>query len=114
MSTHQANQVGLAAESGQEVVITLEALANTDGPQPAGDGAAALGEAQAHAQRQQPPGVATVQDLAQGGEPRRHLGGQFPRTHPWLSCWRRRLVSSAMLTGEPLCAYPDFTDGSGG
>ena len=33
---------------------------------------------------------------------------------PWLSGWRRRLVSTAMLAGEPWCAYPGFTDKAGG
>src|SRR5262249_29613977 len=102
-------EFGLAAHAGQEVVITLEARADADGAQPAGDSAAAVGEEQAGEQGQQPPGVAAVQGLAQGGNPRRYLGGQAPRTHPWLSWWRRRWVSTAMLAGAPLRACPGFT-----
>ena len=88
----RGDRFGLASEWGEEVIIVLEVVADSDGAEPSGDGASADGEEDARQQHGQPPAVACVQPGRQPLAPLRPFARTLPVCfrHPWLSHHLRR------------------------
>ena len=77
--------VGVAAQGGEEVVVGGEAGADAGGAEPAGDGAAALGEEGAEEQDGEAPGEALVEAGGQAGDEVLPKGRQEGKIHGRLS-----------------------------
>jgi hypothetical protein len=76
---------GLATDAAEQVVIALEVAPGGAGPQPTGDGAAAAGEGQSGAERDEPRLLAGVERPGQAHDPGAQRRGQPSRLHPRLS-----------------------------
>src|SRR5205085_9751722 len=86
---HGGETFDIASQAAQEVIIVLEIVPKLAAAQPAGDGLAYLSKQGPGQKRQQPPGQASMQQTSHLRDPRRHLDGQMPLCHPWLSCAMR-------------------------
>src|SRR5262249_57214339 len=93
--------VGAAAQGRQEVVIGGEAAADVRSAEPAGDGAAALGEEGAEEQDGQSPGVALVEERGQAGGQVLPKGRQEGKIHGGSPGWGRGRVATPILAREP-------------
>ncbi len=82
------NRFALASNTGKEVIIVLEVVADAGGPEPSRHRASTAGEQDARQHHRQSPAIAGVQPSRQPFAPLRPLIGTFPTTfrirHPWL------------------------------
>ena len=112
---HQKQQLGgdgfgLASECRQEVIIVLEVVADSGGPEPSRHGSSPVGEEDAHQQDRQSPAVSGVQPRRQPLAPLGPIFRTLPTTyrirHPWLSCHLR--PGKRFVMEEPFSLQDQF------
>jgi hypothetical protein len=83
-------EVGVASQGRQEIVVSREAVADVGGTEPTGDGAATFGEEGTQEQNGQSPGMSLVQEEGHVGEQILPDQGKEGKIHSGSPGWGRR------------------------